>query len=156
MEKGRTTTKIKSANEIELLKRIAASRKKRVWIILDDLDATFQNTAEEKQSLGTFFSACRYLTRDVTGLNFRVAIRTDVWPFIRRDDEASGKLDQYREELSWKEVEFQTHIFPHSLRPIQAHDPSAIEAPLTTQAQTSLVHELFTHEMSWGEKMVET
>jgi hypothetical protein len=157
LEKGRTTTKIKSANEIELLKRVAAGRDRRVWIILDDLDATFQNTPEEKQNLGTFFSACRYLARDVTGLNFRVAIRTDVWPFIRRDDEASGKLDQYREELAWREAEF-LKLISFRIRSglIQDCGFSDIEIPVTTTAQMSLVDELFTHEMKWGDKMVKT
>ena len=157
LEKGRTTTKIKSANEIELLKRVAAGRERRVWIILDDLDATFQNTPEEKQSLGTFFSACRYLTRDVTGLNFRVAIRTDVWPFIRRDDEASGKLDQYREELSWTENQF-LKLISYRIRSglMQDCGYSNIDIPSTHQEQLHLVNELFVPEMTWGDKMVKT
>lgn len=47
LEKGRGTTKLPAKNEIELLKRV---KDRKVWIVIDDLDATFQNTPLE--SLG--------------------------------------------------------------------------------------------------------
>ena len=157
LEKGRTTNKIKTKSEVELLKRVATGRDRRVWLIVDDLDATFQNTPEEKQSLGTFFSACRYLARDVEGLNFRIAIRTDVWPFIRRDDEASGKLDQYREELAWKESEF-LKLLAFRVRSGLLEDCgySGIPIPEEQGEQSQLVDRLFMPQMQWGTKEVNT
>lgn len=43
----------KIANEIEILKRFRAGP---VWILVDDLDATFQSTNQESLSLSTFFT----------------------------------------------------------------------------------------------------
>ena len=40
-EKGRTTVKIPAKNEIELFKR---AKDRDVWIVIDDLDVTYQNT----------------------------------------------------------------------------------------------------------------
>src|ERR1051325_10960450 len=47
-------------NEVELLKRANA---RQLWLLVDDLDATFQNTPEECLSVATFFSADRKSTR---------------------------------------------------------------------------------------------
>lgn len=51
LEKGRGTTKLPIRNEIDLLRRV---KDRHVWIVIDDLDATFQNTALESLSLATF------------------------------------------------------------------------------------------------------
>ena len=53
------------ANEIEILKRFA---QKNVWILVDDLDATYQRTEKENLELSTFFSACRHLASETSGL----------------------------------------------------------------------------------------
>lgn len=84
-----TPEQSKAGDEVELLKR---ANNRQVWILVDDLDATFQNTPEEALSLSTFFSACRYLTQDVDGLEFRTTMRTNVWAVIRRFDESLDKL----------------------------------------------------------------
>src|ERR1700730_9544743 len=54
--------KLPAKNEIELLKRV---KDRKVWIVIDDLDATYQNTPAESLSLTTFFAACRYLVKDL-------------------------------------------------------------------------------------------
>jgi hypothetical protein len=102
-EKGRTTVKIPAKNEIELFKR---AKDRDVWIVIDDLDATYQNTEQESMSLATFFSACRYLTQDMRGVYFRVSLRTDVWALIRRYDEALDKTGQYVTEILWGQEDF--------------------------------------------------
>ena len=103
LEKGRGTTKLPAQNEIELFKRV---KDRRVWIIIDDLDATYQNTPAESLSLATFFSACRYLVQDVNGLYIRASARTDVWALLRRYDEALDKMSQYVSEIVWHQREF--------------------------------------------------
>jgi hypothetical protein len=105
LEKGRGITKLNTKNELELLKRV---KDRDVWIIIDDLDATYQNTEHESLSLATFFSACRYLTRDLKGLYFRVSMRTDVWPLLRRYDESLHKVEQYVSEILWYQRDFLT------------------------------------------------
>jgi hypothetical protein len=103
LEKGRGITKISGKNEIELLKR---AKDRDVWIIIDDLDATYQNTAYESVSLATFFSACRYLTQDLKGIFFRVSMRIDVWALLRRYDESLDKVEQYVSEILWHQRDF--------------------------------------------------
>lgn len=93
----------KIANEIEILKRFKSGP---VWILVDDLDATFQSTADESLALSTFFTACRYLTRDLQSVTIRVTMRTDVWPAIRRYDEALDKVEQYVHALTWSQDEY--------------------------------------------------
>jgi hypothetical protein len=88
-------TKVAIKNELEILKRV---KDRNVWIIIDDLDATYQNTDAESIALATFFSACRYLLQDVKGINIRASVRTDVWALIRRYDEALDKMTQYVSE----------------------------------------------------------
>lgn len=48
-------------NQIEALKR---AKNPHVYVLIDDLDATFQNTPQECLQLSTFFSACRYIVLD--------------------------------------------------------------------------------------------
>lgn len=42
-------------NHPEILKRIESLNYSKIWILIDDLDATFQNTNKEKVNLGSFF-----------------------------------------------------------------------------------------------------
>jgi len=159
LEKGRTTTKLLATNEVELLRRNAVGKDRRVWIIIDDLDATYQKTDEETISLGAFFSACRYLAKDVKGLNFRVSLRTDVWPLVRRYDEATGKLDQYRVELAWRQDEF-LKLLAFRIRAAlheNESDSTKITAGfLSERQQEGLLANVFTPQMDWNKKKVDT
>jgi hypothetical protein len=96
-------TKLKAKDEIELLKRV---KDRKVWILIDDLDATYQSTPAESLALATFFSACRYIMQDMKGIVIRVTMRTDVWAMIRRDDEALDKTEQYVREILWSQRDF--------------------------------------------------
>lgn len=154
---GRTTSKPITKDEIELLKRNKSGKERNVWLIIDDLDATFQRSNEESLSLSTFFSACRYLVRDVLGLRIRASIRTDVWPFIRRFDEATGKLDQYRREISWGLDDFRKLL---ALR-IRAGEQGADDVPkrpydLSREDQTKILDGVFESRMKWGDKSVDS
>lgn len=101
-------SKVAAKDEIELLKRVST---RKLWILIDDLDATFQNTNAECLDLGTFFSACRYLTQDVQDVCFRVTLRTDVWPIVRRYDEAQDKTEQYVREILWSQADFRRLLY---------------------------------------------
>lgn len=74
LEKG-APEKLPVKDEVQILKRF---KDRNVWILIDDLDATFQNTKEESLELSTFFSACRYLLQDTKGVTVRITMRTDV------------------------------------------------------------------------------
>lgn len=91
----------KNNNGNELLKRYMNNKSCRVWLFVDDIDATFINNDDNKIIVGTFFTACRYLVNSVNGLNIRASVRTDVWTILRNFDESLDKCEQYMLDLVW-------------------------------------------------------
>lgn len=89
------------ANGFELLKRYSEEKNQKVWLFIDDIDATFVNSEDNMIMVGTFFTACRYLVNSVSGLNIRASVRTDVWTILRNFDEALDKCEQYMLDLIW-------------------------------------------------------
>jgi hypothetical protein len=94
-------TKKEIIENLQILKRHMESSNKQVWVFIDDIDATFLNTEREKLHTSTFFTACRYLVNDVTGLFIRASVRTDVWSILVSYDEAVDKCEQYMTDLKW-------------------------------------------------------
>jgi len=141
-------------DHLEILKRI---ENPQVWILIDDLDATFQNTDKECLALSTFFSACRYILQDIKGVNLRVTMRSDVWPTIRRFDESLDKLEQYVEEITWSEKDFRRLLF----RRIESQ---SFEVPFNLPKKQSFFSEeqfeekviglVFVPKVKWGDKDV--
>lgn len=89
-----------SENAAELLKRYSEKENISVWFFIDDIDATFINTPENRILVSSFFSACRNIVNAVRGLFIRASVRTDVWAIIK-DDEALDKCEQYMVDLKW-------------------------------------------------------
>ncbi len=150
MDKGRSTVKIAAKNEIELLKR---SKDRDVWIVIDDLDATYQNTDAESLALATFFSACRYLTQDLKGLYFRASLRTDVWALIKRYDESLDKMSQYVTEILWHRGEFLALLslrIKASLQYLKVPTPVVRRGMSPEQAEEELLELAFVPSMQWG------
>lgn len=54
-----------------------------IWILIDDIDAKFQNTPENQAKVGSFFSAIRALSFELRNLNIRATVRSDVWSCLR-------------------------------------------------------------------------
>lgn len=88
-----------------LLGRVIADEDKTVWLILDDIDATFEGSRDEIRRLSTFFSACRELASNFKGVVIRASIRSDVWTTIERTDEALDKAEQYVRDIRWSRAE---------------------------------------------------
>lgn len=148
--------KIAAKEEFELLKRV---KNKKVWIIIDDLDATYQNTNVESLEIATFFSACRYLTQDIKDIFFRVTIRTDVWALIRRNDESLDKVDQYVNEILWYQRDFLKLLSLRIKVSLDALNIKVPKVPAHVSADDEyerLLERVFVPKMQWGEKMVET
>ncbi len=101
LERGRPVP----SDSTVLLKRVMDKRDTRVWILIDDVDATFLNTDRERIKASTFFSACRDLTHSVTGLNIRASVRSDVWSTLAHYDESLDKCEQYVLDLAWGKTE---------------------------------------------------
>jgi len=152
----RGPTKIPAKDEIQLLKRV---KNRRVWILIDDLDATFQNTKEEKLALATFFSACRYLVSDVNDLVIRVTMRTDVMTLIRRYDESLDKIEQYLHEILWHQRDFLQLL---ALRVKISMKVSGIPLPQVAwyvskpDEQERLLSAVFAKKMEWDDHDVDS
>jgi len=97
--------RLEPGNSQALLQRILAKQGISVWILIDDIDAMFLNTEQEKLRVSAFFSACRNLVQSVGGLNIRASVRTDVWSIIAQYDESLDKCEQYMLNLSWSTIE---------------------------------------------------
>lgn len=141
-------------DHLEILKRIKTPR---VWILIDDLDATFQNTDKECLSLSTFFSACRYILQDITGVNLRVTMRSDVWPTIRRFDESLDKLEQYVEEINWAEQDFRKLLYRRiesQADEIEFELPQRDKNATEEQYQNHVIALVFEPRVQWGDKSV--
>ncbi len=148
--------KSEAADEIQLLKRV---KDRKVWILIDDLDATFQKTNSELMELSTFFTACRYLAQDLKDVNIRVTMRADVWPMIRRFDESLDKLDQYVKEISWNVVDFRRLLYMRVKSQIEKLRIKLQPPPTTVSIEEKeeyLINYVFTPKMAWGDKNVFT
>ncbi len=143
-------------DEISILKRV---KNRQVWILIDDLDATFQNTTNENISLSTFFSACRYITQDMKDINFRVSMRSDVWPIVRRFDEAQDKMEQYVHEIVWEKSDFRKILH---MRVVSQYKELGISLPgkfpneSNEEYEERTISQIFSKKMQWGKKEVFT
>ena len=149
-------TKLPAQDELALLKRV---QNRKLWILIDDLDATFQNTNSECLALGTFFSACRYLTQDVKDVSFRITMRTDVWPIVRRYDEAQDKTEQYVREIVWEEADFLCLLSKRIRTQAEAHNlplPNVISGAQDSAGEKEILQLAFVPKMPWGEQEVYT
>jgi hypothetical protein len=146
----RGLTKLKAHDELQLLKRVNEGQ---VWILIDDLDATFQNTPAESLQLSTFFSACRYLTQDMKGIFIRVTMRTDVWALICRYDESLDKAQQYVHEILWNRNDFLQLLYLRIKSQMEKLGMHLPKAPLHVQeqdVQERALELIFVPKMDWG------
>lgn len=97
--------RLEVADAQAVLERVLRKEGTRVWILVDDVDATFINTESERLKASTFFSACRNLASTVEGICIRAAVRTDVWSILTQYDEALDKCEQYMLDLVWSTEE---------------------------------------------------
>lgn len=142
--------KIGIINQPELLRR-AQTGKVSVWILIDDLDATFQNTENELLNLSTFFSACRYLAADLKDINFRVTMRTDVWPIIRRYDEALDKVEQYVTSIVWDANDFRQLLAKRIETQLpKGQSPKKRQYAHIQDSELDLINQVFVERMQWG------
>ncbi|HEA3131972.1 TPA: hypothetical protein RVR73_003302 [Aeromonas hydrophila] len=94
-------SRVAATDSQAVLERIHEKKDVNVWMFIDDVDATFINTEEERIRVSTFFSACRNLVNCVSGLSLRASVRSDVWSILAQHDEALDKCEQYMLDLSW-------------------------------------------------------
>ncbi len=135
-----------------LLKRVV-SNDIRAWVFIDDVDATFLNTPEERLRVSTFFSACRNLCNSVAGLNLRASVRTDVWSIVCQHDEALDKCEQYMMDIKWS-FDDSAKILENKIRSYfeRTRPPEETERLLAGVRRTSNL--VFREPWPWGKKSV--
>jgi hypothetical protein len=147
--------KLHAQNEIELLKRVSGGTMK-VWFLVDDLDATYQRSERENIELSTFFSACRSLATQVNGVNFRITMRTDVWPLIRRFDEQLDKMDQYVSDITWSQNDFRRLLAKRIRSQLTLLNASQAEKsttnPDTEDGDIEMISKVFDSQAEWGDR----
>jgi hypothetical protein len=100
-DKVRFENSNESANSNELLKRVQSNSQINVWLLVDDIDATYIDSEQNRLFISTFFTACRILTQNIKGVNIRASVRTDVWSLLASTDESLDKCEQYMYDLKW-------------------------------------------------------
>lgn len=73
---------------------------KKVWLLVDDIDAKYIDCEDFQHRISSFFSAIRGLCFDVKNLNIRATVRSDVWTNLRHVEDLD-KWDQYIVNIVW-------------------------------------------------------
>lgn len=66
---------------------------KKIIVYLDDLDRGWQNRKEGLIMISALINSIRDMSSENPGLSFKLALRSDVYWAIRREDESSDKFD---------------------------------------------------------------
>jgi hypothetical protein len=133
-----------------LLQRVVDSADSHsVWLFIDDIDATFTNSEKEKLSISTFFSACRNLVNDVSGLRIRASVRTDVWHILSQFDEALDKCEQYMLDIKWSTAETGV-ILKNKILSYIKNEQSIISRDLLNADQKTILSLVFKEPFSWS------
>ncbi|MFA1575105.1 P-loop ATPase, Sll1717 family [Vibrio cyclitrophicus] len=98
-----------------------------IWILIDDIDAKFQNTPENQAKVGSFFSAIRALSFELRNLNIRATVRSDVWSCLRHLEDLD-KLQQYIIEIFWSKSYMRQMLAQKILIYIKENFPESKEA----------------------------
>lgn len=145
-----------AGDSVALLKR--ASEKfgaARVWLLVDDIDSTFIDTAEMAARTASFFSACRSVMKDVQGLNIRASVRTDVWTVLRTHEDLD-KFEQYIIDLQWPAKELELILAKRIYAYIQRNLSDECSAWAWTPKENSddLIKLVFASRVRWGNSSV--
>ena len=73
----------------------------RIIVYLDDLDRGWTNDPQDIARLSALLNAVRDLSTDEPGLQFRVALRSDVYFLVRTSDESTDKIESSVVWHSW-------------------------------------------------------
>lgn len=143
-------------NHEELLRRALVERSdKKVWLLIDDIDATFVNNEQQRAVVSTFFSACRVLVREVKDLHIRASVRTDVWTtFFQNED--LDKCEQYVTDIAWPGTELKAilskKIYSYLVRTYPNFAASAVDD--FREEADRYIEWVFERRIRWGQAHV--
>ncbi|MDO9164315.1 MAG: hypothetical protein Q8Q45_08485 [Methylococcaceae bacterium] len=99
----------------------------KVWILIDDIDAKFQNNDKYQSRVGSFFSAIRALAFGLNNLNIRATVRSDVWSCLRHLEDLD-KMEQYIIDIFWSKRHMRDILANKILAYIKRTSPESDEA----------------------------
>ncbi|WP_132750395.1 P-loop ATPase, Sll1717 family [Simplicispira metamorpha] len=73
--------------------RYQESKDSNVWLIVDDIDAKFQDDENNRIVVSSFFSAACAIAHSVYGLKIRSSVRSDVWTSLRNIEDQDKLRD---------------------------------------------------------------
>lgn len=126
------------------------NRDSNVWLLIDDIDAKYQNTAENQAKVGSFFSAIRALAFEFNGIKIRTTVRSDVWSCLRHLEDLD-KLQQYIIEIFWSKKYMRDMLAQKILAYIQSNFPESDEAKLKLgRDYNKIIDTVFSSPIEWN------
>ncbi|MCL1532003.1 hypothetical protein M3O57_16695 [Xanthomonas nasturtii] len=121
-----------------------------VWVLVDDIDAKFQNNAEYQARVGSFFSAIRGLAFEQKNIRIRATVRSDVWSCLRHLEDLD-KLDQYLIEIFWNKAYMREMLVRKILSYVKRKNPESPEAKYQISRDYNKILDLvFISPIEWG------
>lgn len=127
---------------------------KYIWLLVDDIDASFENTRQQQLAIGSFFSACRYIANNFAGVGIRCTVRTDVWANLRPIEDLD-KSEQYIIDISWMKNELKTILSKKISAWLVRNRPDSPFSTLNYVDDADKLIELaFERRIRWGDHRV--
>lgn len=122
----------------------------QVWLLVDDIDASFENVYQQRLAVGSFFSACRHISTNFKGVNIRCTVRSDVWTNLRAVEDLD-KSEQYIIDISWSKNELRSILSKKIWAWIERSDPYSDLLNLDYIKDAEQIIELaFDRRIRWG------
>ncbi|MCK9398137.1 MAG: hypothetical protein M0Q44_21435 [Methylobacter sp.] len=122
----------------------------KVWILIDDIDAKFQNNEKYQARVGSFFSAIRALAFDLNNLNIRATVRSDVWSCLRHLEDLD-KMEQYIIDIFWSKRYMRDMLTNKILAYIKRLYPESPQAKYKLKSDyNKLLDLVFNSPINWG------
>lgn len=142
-----------AANHEQLLARLKSeeSHPRDVWFLLDDIDTKFQNTPQQQAYIACFFSAARYLVKNIKGLGIRSTVRSDVWSSLQNAEDLD-KYQQYITDIKWSSAEQKDILANRILAYFKRKHPKSIVAENWSIDANGddLIELAFDRRLRWG------
>lgn len=138
--------------EGEIKKYAEENSYKEVWLLIDDIDAKYQDSLEYQFRIGSFFSAIRSMVFDVDNLNIRATVRSDVWSCLRHLEDLD-KLEQYIIEIFWTKRHMRDILANRILSYIKRNNQNSIESKYTiSRDYNKIIEVVFQSPITWNNR----
>ncbi|MBD8514867.1 hypothetical protein IFO68_19505 [Photobacterium sp. CAU 1568] len=125
---------------------------KKVWLLVDDIDAKYIDSEDFQHRISSFFSAIRSLCFDVKNLNIRATVRSDVWTNLRHVEDLD-KWDQYIVNIVWTKRQMREMLAKKILSYVQRKHSDSPEAKYKFDRDYNKLFKLiFISPINWAGK----